>query len=93
MKKWLFFSLLSVIVSSVSAENNATTADKNTTVKSQLTKHVSEQIKLEEHYSKTQSFEQGKDYNLSIHQVDKKDLDSIPVIEPEYDFNMDDVYD
>ena len=92
MKKWLFFSLFLGITSIVSAENNAT-ADNNATTKAQLAKHVAEQLKREEHFAKTQSFAQGDDYNLSEHQVDPKDVETVPTIEPEYDFNMDDVYD
>ncbi len=95
MKNWTFALLIALASTVLHAENNQSTAgiEDNTTNPDQLAKHVKEQLKLEEHYAKTQSFAQGKDYNLSVHQVDKKDLDSIPVIEPEYDFNMDDVYD
>ena len=95
MKNWTFAILIALVSPVLHAENNrnATSIDNNTTNQKQLAKHVKEELRLEEHYSKTQAFEQGKDYNLSIHKVDPKDLETIPVIEPEYDFNMDDVYD
>ena len=95
MKNWSFALLVALVSSVLHAENNQSTAEieNNTTDQKQLAKHVKEELKLEEHYSKTQAFEQGKDYNFSVHKVDPKDLDTIPVIEPEYDFNMDDVYD
>ena len=93
MKRWAFF-LLTVLSVSAWAEHNATVEpENNTTDKVQLQKHVEEQLKREETFAKTQDFQMGEDYNLSEHQVDPKDLGSIPIIEPEYDFNMDDVYD
>ncbi len=55
-------------------------------------KHVQEQMQREQKYAKEQKFYQGKDYNLSAVEVDQSDLDSIPTIEPENDFDMSDVY-
>ncbi|ADN10076.1 hypothetical protein [Sulfurimonas autotrophica] len=55
-------------------------------------KHVKEQMQREQKYAKEQKFYQGKDYNLSAVEVDPSDLDSIPTIEPENDFDMSDVY-
>ncbi|WP_457750011.1 hypothetical protein [Sulfurimonas sp.] len=55
-------------------------------------KHIQEQIQREKKYAKEQRFYQGKDYNLSAVKVDQSDLDSIPIIEPENDFDMTDVY-
>jgi hypothetical protein len=95
MKKWVFLGLISLSTAAISGESNtsidqnhATTADKK-----QLDKHILEEIKREENFARTQEFKQGKDYNLSEHKVDPKDLNSVPVINPEYDFDMDDVYD
>ncbi len=100
MKHWIFALLITLASDALHAENNQSTPqttpkviENNTTDPKQLAKHVKEQMKLEEHYARTQSFAQGKDYNLSIHKVDPKDLESIYVDPPEYDFNMDDVYD
>ncbi len=95
MKKWGILLIFFGTSASVWADNNTSSpdADVNATTQAQLVKHVKEQLKREEHFAKTQSFAQGDDYNLSEHQVDPKDVESVPMIEPEYDFNMDDVYD
>jgi hypothetical protein len=55
-------------------------------------KHLQEQIEKEKRFAKEQKFYQGKEYNLSEEKVDPKDVDSIPMIEPENDFDMTDVY-
>ncbi|MEN4046705.1 hypothetical protein [Sulfurimonas sp. NWX367] len=55
-------------------------------------KHIQQQIQKEQKYAKEQRFYQGKDYNLSAVEVDPSDLDAIPIIEPENDFDMTDVY-
>jgi hypothetical protein len=55
-------------------------------------KKIQEQMKREQKYAKEQKFYQGSDYNLSADEVDEKSLSSIPVIEPDYDFSIDDVY-
>ncbi len=34
----------------------------------------------------------GEDYNLSQHKVDQKTIDKVKAIEPEYDFDITDVY-
>jgi len=95
MKKWVVLGIALSIAASLQAENNETntSATVNTTTKAQLSKHVEEQLKREETFAKTQEFKQGDDYNLTEHQVDPKDLENIKVLEPYYDFNMDDVYD
>jgi len=67
--------------------NISNSKDNNITKKNLL-----EQIKREEKYAKEQKFYQGKDYNLSAVEVNPESLSSIQAIEPEYDFNMDDVY-
>ena len=64
-----------------------------TTSSSDLTKkQVQEQMKREEKYAKEQIFYQGDDYDLSQHHVNKKSLDSVPLMEPDYDFDITDVY-
>ena len=61
--------------------------------KSQIVqKHIKEQMQREQKYAKEQKFYQGKEYNLSAVEVDESDLDSVPTIEPENDFDMTDVY-
>ena len=69
------------------------TPDKNTKTKTKkLQQQINEQMKREKKYEKEKIFYQGSDYNLSEHEVDPDSLDSINVIEPDYDFVMDDVY-
>jgi len=80
-------------------ETNATTkakenAENNDSGKAKRAeKQIQEQIKREEKYAKEQTFYQGKNFDLSELEVDSNSLDDIPEIEPDYSFNMDDVYD
>ncbi len=80
-------------------ENNTSTkakkqAENNDSVKAKRAeKQIQEQMKREEKYAKEQTFYQGKNFDLSALEVDPNSLDAIPEIEPDYSFNMDDVYD
>ncbi len=92
------FLLLSML-SSLNADNNNTAkvepkSENNKSKKSStLTeKKVQEQMEREKKYAKERTFYQGSDYNLSAVEVDPDSLSSIPVIEPDYDFDMDDAY-
>ena len=60
--------------------------------KALLEQKVKEQMEREKKYAREQKFYQGEDYNLSEHEVDPKTLKDIPVIEPDYDFDITDVY-
>jgi hypothetical protein len=60
--------------------------------KKELEKQIQAQIEREKKYAKEQTFYKGKDYNLSEKQVDPKTLKNIPKIEPDYDFDITDVY-
>jgi hypothetical protein len=79
-------------------EPNATTtrqksaADTNLSKKALLQKEVAAQMEREKKYAKEQKFYQGKDYNLTEHEVDPKTLKDVPVINPDYDFDITDVY-
>jgi hypothetical protein len=57
-----------------------------------IEKHVKEQMEREKEYAQKQSFAQGDDYDLSAHEVDPNALPDVPVIEPDYDFDITDVY-
>jgi len=80
--------------------NDSNSAVKNSKDSNITKKNLLEQIKREEKYAKEreekyakeQKFYQGKDYNLSAVEVNPNSLSSIKAIEPEYDFDMDDVY-
>ena len=55
-------------------------------------KHIKEQLEREKKFAQEQKFYQGDEYDLSEEEVDPKDLETIPTIEPENDFDMTDVY-
>ena len=90
MKK-LFLMLILTALYTLSL--NAKNIENDTSKKVNATKkHLQEQMQREKKYAKEQKFYQAKDYNLSAVEVDQNDLDSIPMIEPENDFDMTDVY-
>jgi len=78
------------------AENNSSKEDNATGVRQEKVqvdeKAIKEQIEREKKYAKEQKFYQGDEYDLDVHKVDPKTLEKIPTIEPEYDFDMTDVY-
>ncbi len=102
----LGFSLfLSIVICStlVYAEHNQSTTKKsehnstqhkedNASKDARLKKELQEQMDREKKYAKEQKFYQGDEYNLSEHEVDPDALKDIPVIEPDYDFDITDVY-
>ena len=100
MKK-LFFSSLFILVL-LHAENNTTVENNssikqsdsnNTKINKKLTEQqVKEQMEREAEYARSQSFLQGDDYDLKAVEVNLKSLENIPSIEPDYDFDMTDVY-
>jgi len=82
-----------------SSETNATKKtvkkDANETLKTKeeiLKEQLKRQMELEAKYAKEQKFYQGKDYNLKEKEVDEKVLKHVPLIEPDYDFDITDVY-
>ncbi len=75
-----------------SSKANKNTGNNNSTKAKRSEEQIQEQIKREKKYAKEKTFYQGRDYNLSAFEVDKNSLSSIPELEPDYDFNMDDVY-
>jgi len=101
-KFYLFTSLLFLSTTLIMADNNKTdetkqidnnkTIEINSTKEDELKKQVKEQMKREEKYAKEQVFYQGDDYDLSSSEVNLNSLDKLKSIEPDYDFDMDDVY-
>ena len=79
--------------SSIKSDKNESKSELNLTKEELIQKALEEQIEREKKYQREQKFYMGKDYNLDEKKVDKKILQHIEPIEPEYDFNMDDVYD
>ena len=67
-------------------------SNKTTSKSKRVEEEVKEQMEREEKYAKEQSFAQGDDYDLKAVEVNKDSLDSIPLLEPDYDFDITDVY-
>ena len=103
----LFTTLLLLSSTCVMAEENETkqsdtnltisksttqTMESNSTKKDELKKQVEEQIKREEKYAKEQVFYQGDNYDLKSREINEKSLEKLELIEPDFDFDMDDVY-
>ena len=77
-------------------DNNKTNiskdSNKSTKKTERIDKEVEDQMKREEEYAKKQSFEQGDNYDLTQHEVNADALPDVPLLEPDYDFDLDDVY-
>ena len=90
----IFLILVSILFAALrldAGENNR--SDTNLSTKARLEQqHIKEQMEREKKYAKEQKFYEGKEYNLSEHKVDAKELDDIPTIKPDYDFDITDVY-
>ena len=86
-------SILSKSNSSNIETIETTKGDMNSTQVEKVEKQLQEQIKREEKYAKEQTFYQGSAYDLSESEVDKSSLENIELPEPDYDFDMNDVYD
>ena len=95
MSKLLIAFFLTV---SIYAQNNVTDANKTDSNiskennKSEYEKNLQKAIEKEKKFKKEQKFYMGKDYNLTDKKIDKKTLDNVPLIEPEYDFDITDLY-
>lgn len=77
-----------------SEQNKSIKSDSNKTKSKSkiMEKEVKEQMEREKEYAQKQSFAQGDDYDLSAHEVNENSLPDVPVIEPDYDFDITDVY-
>lgn len=85
---FLLFPLLLMSAETNSSESNESTIESN----SSINKNLQKAIELEKKYKKEQKFYQGEDYNLSEHKVDESTVEKVPLIEPEYDFDITDLY-
>ena len=101
MKNILISSLL---ICSLYAKSNETQKENNNsseqnisksadTKDDKIKKQLKVQIEREKKFAKEKTFYQGKDYDLSYAEIDKSSLENIKLPEPDYDFDMDDVYD
>ncbi len=85
--------LLFLFISFLSAQNNSTKSDNNTSkdknfTKNKLEQNIQKQIEKEKLYKKQQKFYMGDDYNLSDKKVDSSSLKNIKVIKPDYDYEL-----
>ena len=99
MNKLLISTLLvcSFSVSLIAENNISKVKDNNSSKKSVskskiMEKEIKDQMEREKKYAKEQSFAQGDNYDLKAVEVNKDSLDSVPLIEPDYDFDITDVY-
>ena len=99
MKKitWIVFSLIFVLYAEGNTTDSNNTKDTNTTIKDvnttkELQENLQKAIEAEKKFQEEQKFYMGDDYNLTEHKVDPKSVDKVPVIEPEYDFDITDLY-
>jgi len=91
MKKIIIATFI-LSISLVAESNTTASTDKNDTNSSSLNENIKKMIEKEKKYKKEQKFYMGDEYNLTEHQVDPKIIDKVPVIEPEYDFDISDLY-
>lgn len=98
----LLISLSTTVLYSENNESNITTeanvskiikTDDINSSESKAQIQLEKQMEREKKYAKEQRFYQGSEFDLSSFEIDKSSLDDIPLLEPDYDFNMDDVYD
>ena len=79
-------------------DKNTTTLENNQTVETNRTKEeitkqqVEEQMRREEKYAKEQMFYQGDEYDLKSREINEESVEKLNLIEPDFDFDMDDVY-
>ena len=61
--------------------------------KSRIEKQIKKEMENEKKYAKEQTFYSTENYDFKGAEVNKDSLDSVPELEPQYDFDMDSVYD
>ena len=86
---------LAILMVFALADNNNTDDNKTVTdvnITKDVKDNIQKEIEAEKKFAKEQKFYQGEDYNLTEHEVDEKALDKVPLIEPEYDFDITDLY-
>jgi len=98
MKKIVFilFNLVFFLYGQSNITDTNITKESNSTKDANITKdlqsNIQKAIEAEKKFEKEQRFYMGDDYNLTEHQVDPKSVDKVPLIEPEYDFDITDLY-
>jgi hypothetical protein len=89
----LMFISSSLILNADNNESLQVEEDSSSEKTTRAEKQLEKQMKREEKFAQEQKFYHGKNHDLSYAEVNEESIDSVPLIEPEYDFDMDDVYD
>ena len=95
-KLWIFTLMIvftSLTLVAQEADTNKTKPVPETNATSKAEKQLQKQMEREKKFAKEKTFYQGPDYDLSYAEIDPKSLDNIKAIEPDLEFDMDDVYD
>ena len=71
----------------------ADSAKSNKESKARAEKQLEKEMENEKKYAKERTFYSEKNYDFKGAEVNKDSLDSVPELEPQYDFDMDSVYD
>jgi len=96
--KYLLLSLLLIMLTSVSlsakdTDSNKTKVPKENNATSKVQEQIKKQQEREKKFAQEGKFYQGPEYDLSYAEVDPAAVDKVPLIEPDLEFDMDDVYD
>ena len=86
-----YFLILVIIFNSLLMASDSAKSDKER--KARVEKQLKKEIENEKKYAKEQTFYSEKNYDFKGAEVNKDSLDSVPELEPQYDFDMDSVYD
>ena len=104
MKKYTLLSLLLLLpLTALDADTNTTRQKKSKAAhttqhkksglsKKEIEKQIQIQMEREKKYAKEQKFYTSDEYNFSAVKVDPKTIENVPVLEPDYDFDITDVY-
>ncbi len=87
----IVFSSVTIVAKDVDTNKTKPTKETNATTKAE--QQLQKQIEREKKFAKEKTFYKGPDYDLSYAEIDPKSLDNIKAIEPDLEFDMDDVYD
>ena len=77
--------ILAIGSSMLLADSNDTNGSQE---KNKINAEIEKQMEKEKKYAKEKAFYQGKDYDLKSYEIDPNSLPDVPLLEPDYDFDM-----
>ena len=80
-----------IILNSLLMATESAKSDKER--KARAEKQLKKEMENEKKYAKEQTFYSEENYDFKGAEVNQDSLDSIPDLEPQYDFDMESVYD